>query len=994
MLNQIQSELTLAPLDVQRQPLLTVGDVQRVLHPLRETADRVGKQVERFAENLDRLSRKTHSRPIQDFEGVLPLVEAYKGVAARTVQRLRKIHSPEKQKDWKKRLRSSTTRASTVSDDSENDEHLASESTVGDLKRWESEEQTWTLLSLMLQLQYPASRSHTQSVASSTRIHRPTKERDASDHADINDCPAIHQFSSEQELWNSYIANHDIAWERHVITQWLQQCADETSPDVEAVVRDLERDADRGDGLWAHGWLYSKEAIKAQKRLRSGAVSGSITTSDHSQPLITQLDPDAVSRQGRSLEKQDNFFEQAIWRACWEMVRRGKDWNFIRSWCKERVEGWRAVTMLGDPRTSPGTSNLQSRGLWRQACCVASLHSEVDKYENAVYGALSGHVNSVLKVCQTWEDYLFSHFNCLLIRGFDDYVGGMLPKRAKPSLLKDFGVSDPISISLTGRDIVEKLQKYAPSREQAADPIRLLQGSLVAKNFEEFIFLHGSRLLTSVQGTENAKSFPPKMSETSDTGVVRFSMQDYDNLRILTHMLFLFEDLGLNFVDFRRRSAAESIVVAYIDFLSKAGKLELIPLYASRLDHPTAVHCLARQLPRIRDDRDRRTVLALSNQGGIDMDQVLAKQLQLIIEDGLVGFQEAAAFPKLSIFSQGMKSRTQWREMKPDFLDTPVDDAQIDLIQGFQWYVLDGTWTAAMRAGVMIYKFFLGKVAPFTMCPHLTCSGIGALTAASELCKSVTFSELSLSKTQNVFGRSIDLAEMPNDDSNVAPAEAAQQKRMIEQSKHFRDFEALFIYLDALQQWSQVVPPMFVDHGISSTVPRLTFHSAEQELMLDHETVRGLKNASQRAYTVIKPAMDYILDDWLTRPENGEYLRGISSIGRLMFHIDWEASEFTRIRHAYLPEVIISYLSFLNRCSKYLTRSHLLDCMDVAPRIAGSPDLTECFVGTGRMGELVDALALSSVTLVRAEETGVKSQKKKSRDGRSLALWSVAVAKE
>ena len=46
------------------------------------------------------------------------------------------------------------------------------------------------------------------------------------------------------------------------------------------------------------------------------------------------------------------------------------------------------------------------------------------------------------------------------------------------------------------------------------------------------------------------------------------------------------------------------------------------------------------------------------------------------------------------------------------------------------------------------------------------------------------------------------------------------------------------------------------------------------------------------------------------------------------------------------------------------------------------------------MCELVDAFALSSVTLVQAEESGGRAPKKP-RDGRSLALWSTnAVKKE
>lgn len=690
---------SMVPLEFEEAARLTVGDFQRVLHPLRETADRVGKQVEHFAENLDRLSRKTRRPPAHPSEHFLPIIEAYKGISTQTVQRLSRVHAPGST-DWKKRLRSSVARTSRLAGQSGDGDSLSSETTVEDLRRWQAEEQTWTLFSLMLQIRYPSDPKK-QDLAASTRVLRPSIGN------------GIHQYSSEQEIWNSYLANDDIAWERHVITHWLQQYADETSPNVESTVQGLEQDANRGDGLWAHGWLYSKEAIKAHKRLRSGTVSDSITTSDRSQPLVTQLDPDATSRQGRSLEMQDQSFEQAIWRACWEMLRRGKDWTFIREWCKERVEGWRAVAMLGDPRNSTGTNNLRSRVLWRKACSVASLHSDVDRYENAVYGALSGNMNSVIKICQSWEDFLFCYHNCYLIRGFDEYTTRALPQCVAPSLGQSFGIADTVSSPLLGKAIVEKLQIDSSSRDQANEPMRMLQGSLIAKDLENFIIRYGSNLLNSVRGTDDAKLFPTVDTDTSCKAVGKQDyMNDYDLLRMLTHMLFLLYDLGLKITNHSKRVAAESVAVAYINFLSKAGKLELLPLYASRLHEDTASHCLARQFPRIRENRDRSTVLALLKQDDIDTSQIFIKQIQLIIEDNSDKVMEPSVCPALSILSNNAQSRTQWRELKANFLTLRINDPQMDLIQGFQWYLLDGTWTAAMRAGVNIYKYFLRKSWP------------------------------------------------------------------------------------------------------------------------------------------------------------------------------------------------------------------------------------------------------------------------------------------
>ena len=677
---------------------LTVGDVQRVLHPLRETADRVGKQVEQFAENLDRLSSRVRPSAQKTVETVLPFIEAYKAISNETVRRLRKAHNPQRQEDWKKRLRNSTARASKATSHADDDERLALQSSAQDMTRWKSEEQTWTLLSLMLQIQHPLPKSSEQNYDSATVVHRPVSDS------------STHQFSSEQAIWSAYLAEDDIAWERHLVTSWLQQCADESSPDIESVVGDLEQEADRGDGLSAHGWLYSKEKIKAQKRLRSGQVPDTMTTSDKSRPLVTQLDPDAISRQSRSVEQQDQCFEQAIWRACWEMVRRGKDWAYIRDWCKERVEGWRAVIMLGDPRSSPGTNSLQTRSLWRKACNVASLHSEVDRYENAVYGALSGNLTSVLKICKTWEDAVFSYYNCYLIRGFDEYISRALPRRVSPSLQQVFEISDTFPKSLSCPKIIEKTYKDVASAGQSPQTIQMIQGSLIAQKFLDFVALHGSILLNKSLKGQNAKMFPNRKAKGFPQNIgTTISLESYDVLRMLTHILFIFYDLGYTYVDIDNQIGAESIVVAYIDFLGKAGKLAILPSYASRLHPETAIYCLARQFPRIRDHQDRSDILKLASKDGMDVNRLLVQQLQLIIDDNANSIGGFSPFPALSIMSEMKEDRSQWRHIKFNFATTAITDDQIDLIQGFRWYLLGGTWESAMSVGTVTYKHFLRK---------------------------------------------------------------------------------------------------------------------------------------------------------------------------------------------------------------------------------------------------------------------------------------------
>ena len=700
----------------------TISDVQRALHPLQATADRVGKQVEKFAENLDRLSTINQQKIHADCRHVLPLVNAYKKIAGDTVKHLGSMHGIERQRELSKktrrRVRSSSGR-STPRPASRGDRAVAT--TVEDLKRWEQEEHTWDLLDLILQVEYPIPDS-ARSQAGSNLV-RPSK-----DHQ-------VHRYSSEKEIWDSFLASDDLAWGRHVVVGWLQKSADRKGQDIEQVVEELEACADRGSGLWAHSWLFTKEAIKGQKRLRSWpkaldpddpGLDAALLNSEKTKPLVTQLDPDAITRQGRSLEKQDNYFERAMWLACWEMVRRGKDWNYVREWCQERVEGWRAAAMRGDPRSSlfntPSAPTWQSRALWRQTCALAAKDGGIDEYENAVYGVLSGYLPSVQKVSRCWDDYLFAHYNSYLLHSFDRYVRTNFSDRVPKAVTEKTG---SFNLSMLGgqreqnaRDIVENMKQMEATMEEAKDAFKMLQGSLIANSFENFAFTHGIALAEVANAGARSKIIPlpsPRLGKGSITAPI--TMDDHDLLRMITHIIFIFQDLGH---DFRQEhtEAMENIVVAYIDYLGKAGKQQLLPLYASRLSAKRLLSCLGRQLPAIQEHGERQTFIQLMKQYGISVPGVLSRQLQMIIADTTPEGTMFPEYPPIPILEHSRRDAMALRQIQPNFIGDSITDDQYDLIHGFEWYLLmDGHWTQTMTIGALIYKHLLRKkFSPF--CQH------------------------------------------------------------------------------------------------------------------------------------------------------------------------------------------------------------------------------------------------------------------------------------
>ena len=705
--------------------LLTVSDVHRALHPLQATADRLGKQVEEFAETLDRLTARRNQTRHFGCRNVLPVVEGYRRIAAQTIKQLRKYHVRDHYgtttTGWKRRLRTSSGRPNPVAIRVDDEHEMESSTTAEDLQRWEQEEQTWDLLSRMLQVEYPVSSSNDHEKPLRDILVRPTKDGDA--------C----RYSPEKTLWNNYLADDALAWERHVVVEWLQRCAEALGDDIESIVEQLQSGSDRGSGLWSHGWLYSKEAIKAQKRLRSWpqaldpqspGIGTSLVSSDKAHALVTQLDPDAITRQARALEKQDLAFERTTWLACWEMLRRGRSWESIREWCQDRVEGWRAAILHGDPRDitdkrkepKGGTTPIvdsQSRMLYRKICAAAAKSGGVDKYENAVYGVLGGYLPSVEKICKSWDDHLFAYYNSYLLRQFDRYLLRNHTSTAPSSLIQRKALMNVATEegdrTASGNQTVEKMKMLEVTKEEAQTPLKMLQGSLIAKSFDGFVAIHGVVLARLANVQEKSKLLPEMGEGMLDGNVTaEITANDHDLLRMITHMIFIFQDLGTKFGDGDRLVALENIVVTYIDYLSKAGKQQLLPLYASRLSPSRQVECLGRQLPFVTDHRDRQIVMRLMLSGGINVASVLVRQIQMIVEDAPPDGNGGPIYPQLQILEAKSVDRREIRPIRNKFVGQTMTGDQEDLLNGFEWWMLlDDHWKATMAMGAIIYKYCL-----------------------------------------------------------------------------------------------------------------------------------------------------------------------------------------------------------------------------------------------------------------------------------------------
>ena len=98
-----------------------------------------------------------------------------------------------------------------------------------------------------------------------------------------------------------------------------------------------------------------------------------------------------------------------------------------------------------------------------------------------------------------------------------------------------------------------------------------------------------------------------------------------------------------------------------------------------------------------------------------------------------------------------------------------------------------------------------------------------------------------------------------------------------------------------------------------------------------------------------------------------------------------EAIPLTNIRNHYLPECVLAYNSVLHFAGHIISRTWLVECMNLAQEVATNEMLTDAFVQSSRMKELIASFAMSSQALLHANEQGGRKGKRDER----LEIWQV-----
>ncbi|EFW13928.1 conserved hypothetical protein [Coccidioides posadasii str. Silveira] len=931
---------------------LLSSDIKQALHPLQDMAERVLKQIESFAHNLDQFRRQspTPHEP-RAFREACKLVKTYQSIAENNARDLSKADRSQKPK-----------RSTQEEKESEN----VADEVEEQIARWQREAETWDLLSQLLLIADPETRERAEQCQETA-------------------LQSLHRYSSDQEVWENFLETDLFARECVIVLQWLEKTA-RSANGRDSVVSELDKDTDRDQGLWAHGWLYTKETIKGAKRLRSwpqpldpedSRVTSSLLGSERQAPLITQLDPDAIIRQGLGLQKQDQVHEQAAWLTCWKMLRSGRSWSEIRAWSQERLESWRAISVFGASlHPNSKSTSLPDTGLsrmmscrsqqsWKSACSVLASDPHVDRYERAVYALLCGETKPAYAVCQSWDDFLYVFYNHMVLSRYSDFCKQFLRKLGLPSNTKVLVNIEPPNHDGI-RYFLSNIRKDERFAEESKNFYRQIQAAILSQNYDYFFYNHAiakSKYVEHINGPSLLPLQPPP-GMTQDPLLT--APDNESSLRIIAHLYLLLSFVGIFRVESHLLDQYGLNVIKYVEVLREKDKMDLIPLYASLLPETMGQATLGIVLINVLGEGERQVLLQRMRAFGINVSGVLSCQWQWALAGTDIDVKKPIKIAGKFVTEQKPGSISA---LNKDIIGRDVPLRHERLIRCMEWYRFVGTeWPTLCVNIAYLYKRFLRRT---------------QLATARELWKRIQFSQIPVPPEFNLIALKVDAnadshINQSADNRPASPVKAGRSKSPLKSAAYHRqrlssmssgktvaeqlcihartveDLELLISTLDAMERWGNL--------------------SDEYLELSNPERKREFQQMLQQAIDDVTENVNPLCQDWLCRPLNEE-----------------EAAEFDLIRTAYLPEIILMYHNSLYLAGCTIGREILAQCMSLSIAIAGSQTLTECFVSAGRMRELVRALAMSSMAIMTLKDPKLK---KKLPRNATLDIWKIKPIEE
>ncbi|MBW0519553.1 hypothetical protein O181_059268 [Austropuccinia psidii MF-1] len=557
---------------------------------------------------------------------------------------------------------------------------------------------------------------------------------------------------------NLHLSQSQDLLELSTIRDWLHTCPSNTHPaeirrgywpyTKAAIKHYLQKQPHQSrDPTKSFGQSGLLHSMDPDAPLRSNARANSLRL-DANQPSALVQNLDAVNDQGQ-LDHLDEEYDRAMVKTLYEYVRAGEI-NLALDFCRQCDHPWRAASLSGgrlfyDPVLSTLESDLApfaqdealndtdpmdiiqneprpsfpyrpmnrsgclNRKLWKSMCLHMASNKSLPTYEQALYGALAGEVNSVLPVCHTWEDHIWCYINSI----FEDQVDQILDTTQMGyywshdcSFPRANDAEDSEDSDDSNDNDLPSSTPYRSSNPHASSNRKPNSASKpniklsLSKAFDKVLRSDIPFLSESARNPFHVAQMWLAINKINDLFTTFFNRlksasQELTRehlshlLRFFTHLILFLRSIDEPVDD----EASNAIIRAYVQVLEAQNKHELIAFYVAELQQESGVETYARYLISIgplADRQTRRTALLRALEHGLDLSRVACTAVKLTLQEITHVALEANSDHGLSRFSH------------------QLTDKQKELIRSLEWLTIDSsTYLDALIQANSLVRYFL-----------------------------------------------------------------------------------------------------------------------------------------------------------------------------------------------------------------------------------------------------------------------------------------------
>ncbi|ODV89484.1 hypothetical protein CANCADRAFT_12559, partial [Tortispora caseinolytica NRRL Y-17796] len=390
------------------------------------------------------------------------------------------------------------------------------------------------------------------------------------------------------------------------------------------------------------------------------------------------LDPDAPLRDDLTLSSEDRAVDSSFFKYVYQLLQSGQ-FQQIHDVCSKTGNFQFSITLNGliEYRDSALENNTDTdydmdsqptgttrKGLWRAMCAelANAAHPALSAFEKACYAFLSGELEPLLAVSDSWESSFLAYVNHLATCNSENYLTAY---KRRPELTEPSVESMEQILEILADD------SYTPAHivNESNNPLRIIQGAIINNNLWELF-------ANTVKDMNNVS-----------TGVTQFSIatDSPDVLRILTHLALVTAQLEGESLSSENHTTLLSLLGYYIDYLTSKSEFAIIPIYMTQLDASDIVELYSVLLADLTDPVSRHEQLTLSRKLDIDIENSLRRAVERIFD------RYASVYETVS---------------KP-VSEKEFQVADASLIKAVEWYIEASMWDDVVYGGNILLRRFL-----------------------------------------------------------------------------------------------------------------------------------------------------------------------------------------------------------------------------------------------------------------------------------------------